>query len=149
MAADRLGARLIEGGLPTFSLTSGETLSKKLLMALSISRPDVVLTHWNHDSHNDHRVLGQASLHCCRREAGLLMYQSNWYASDACFDPRLFVDIGEQLEEKIALVRMHASEFGRTSGRWEEALRATARDRGERAGCKHAEGYQVVRWRLQ
>jgi len=146
-AADAMGAQLFEGGLPTFGVGFDETTHAALLSCFDRFRPDVVLTHWPEDAHHDHRQLGLATLHCCRRIGRVLTYRSNWDPSPGYFEPRYFVDIEATFEAKLDLIRLHASEFERTEGRWESAVRARARDHGERAGCRYAEGFEVIRWR--
>jgi len=145
-ACAALGAELFEGGRPTFEVEFGEALHRPLLTAIERFRPTVVLTHWPGDAHHDHRAVGLATIHCCRRIPRVLLYRSNWDPAYERFDPRFFVDIAETLEAKVEVVKLHASEFARTEGRWEEAMRARARDTGAQAGCDHAEGFQVLRW---
>lgn len=145
-AAEALGAQLFEGGLATFGVGFDETTHRLILAALDEFRPDVVLTHWRDDAHHDHSTLGLATVHCCRRIPRVLAYHSNWDLSPGSFEPRFFVDVEATLEGKIELVKLYSSEFARTEGRWESAIRARARDHGERAGCSYAEGFEVVRW---
>ncbi len=146
-AAALLGAELFEGGLPTFEVMSDERLHAPLIAALAQYQPDVVLTHWVGDPHHDHRQVALATLHGARRIPRLLAYRSNWEPAAQSFDPRFFVDIEATLERKLELVRMHASEFGRTGGRWEAQVRASAGEAGARAGCTAAEAFEVIRWR--
>jgi len=146
-AARAMGAELFEGRLPTFGVGYDETTHRALLDCFDRFRPDVVLSHWPEDAHHDHRQLGLATIHCSRRIGRLLTYRSNWDPSPGRFEPRFFVDIEATLQGKLDLIRHHASEVVRTGGRWESAVTARARDHGERAGCRHAEGFEVIRWR--
>lgn len=147
-AADYIGAKLIEGDIPTFELEFAEPLNKKLMDVLHSVQPDMVLTHWSGDVHHDHQALALASLHCCRHIPRLLMYCVNWYESDQRFDPRFFVDISATLEKKTELIEMYRSENGRTGGLWLDYVRASARMTGLRAGVQYAEGFEVVKWLL-
>jgi LmbE family N-acetylglucosaminyl deacetylase len=145
-SARALGAKLFEGGFPTFGLEAAEPLHRKLLRAIHEFRPDLVLTHWRDDAHQDHRALAAATLHCCRHVPKVLMYRSNWYETGGIFQPKFFVDISRTLEKKIGLIKIHDSEFTRTGGDWEKFVRAEAALAGLKSGCKYAESFEVVRW---
>ena len=147
-AAEFLGAKLITADFATFELEFAEPLNRKLLEVLDQVRPDLVLTHWTGDVHHDHRALARAALHCCRHVPRLLMYRSNWYESDDCFDPRFFVDICDTLEQKIELVKIYRSECDRTSPGWIDYIRAQAKLMGLKASVQHAEGFEAIRWRM-
>jgi len=59
---------------------------------------------------------------------------------DSGFKPNVFVDIGGQLDRKIELMKIYASEMGEFPfPRSEKALRALAQLRGSQAGFKAAE----------
>ncbi len=145
-AAAWLGAGLVEGGLPTFSLQCDEALNTRLLQTVEQVWPDMVFTHWTGDANHDHMAVAQASLHCARHLPRVLAYRSNSYSGSRPFDPRHFQEITAELEEKLALVKIHRSEFERTQGLWEDQIRAEAVRCGHMAGVPFAEGFEVVRW---
>jgi LmbE family N-acetylglucosaminyl deacetylase len=145
-AAKYLKATLYEGKFDTFDIEFNESLNKKLLQVSKIVQPDLILTHWSDDIHHDHRALARASMHCFRHVGKFLMYRSNWYPSERDFNSKFFVDISKYVEKKVKVVRMHESEFERTRGRWEDFIRSEAAAAGLKAGCKHAEGFEVIKW---
>lgn len=145
-AAALLGATLLTADFPTFGLQPTEPLRQALLGALEQARPDVVLTHWTGDVHQDHRAVAQATLHVARHVPRLLAYRSNWYNGDRPFDARHFVDITAHLEGKVRLVETFASENARTQGRWVAWTRQLAAVTGLTVGVDAAEGFEVVRW---
>ena len=145
-AAKVLGARLYEGGFPTFEIKFAEPLNHKILAVLGEVNPDLVLTHWTGDTHHDHRELARATLHCCRHVRRVLLYRSNWYESGTRFKPRFYLDISSTLEKKIRLIRLHKSEFSRTRGDWEKFVRAEASLAGLKAGCDYAERFEALKW---
>ena len=145
-AAKFLDAQLITGDFPTFELQFSEPLNQKLITAITLVQPDLVLTHWSGDIHHDHRELGLATLHCCRHIPKLLTYSSNWYESDRRFDPRFFVDISNSLDKKIELIKIYQSENLRTNQIWLDYTYSQARLMGLKAGVQYAEGFEVVKW---
>ncbi len=147
-AAAKLGARLILGDFKVFDLAFAEPLNVALLRVLDAVRPDVVLTHWEADTHPDHQALGRATLHACRRVRSVLTYASNWYMGTAALDPRCFVDITGHLDAKLNLIATYESEYGRTGGAWEGFVRDRAAQFGRVLGCQHAEAFGTVRVEL-
>jgi LmbE family N-acetylglucosaminyl deacetylase len=145
-AAAMLQAELRIGTLPAMHLAFGETLNAAVVEQIGRIKPDLVLTHWPGDSHVDHAAVGLATIHACRRVPRVLTYRSNWYAAAGQFDPRFYVDIEAEIEEKLRLVAMHASENARTGGVWLQFCRDEARTRGYTAGVEYAEAFGVVKW---
>lgn len=145
-AAAKIGARLIIGETETFELATGDALNSVLLGIVEDFGPDLVLTHWDGDVHNDHRVLALASLHACRHVGKLLMYISNHYLGSATFDPRFAVDISATLEDKLDLIQIFASEFARTGGQWAETVRHRAALTGTIWNVAYAEAFMAVRY---
>ena len=145
-AARRLGAELIEGGLPVFELEFSEALNRLVLAAVERLQPDLVLTHWQGDVHHDHVALARSTQHTCRHVPRLLAYRSNWYQSDRDYAARFLVDISEFLEAKVELLQVYESEIARTEGRWLEFVRSQARLAGLQAGVQYAEAFELVKW---
>ena len=70
---------------------------------------NLVLTHTKHDTHQDHRLLSQATVTAMRRSnASLLFYDA--LSRDMNFNPDLFVDITEFFELKKELLTKHESQ---------------------------------------
>jgi N-acetylglucosamine malate deacetylase 1 len=141
-----LRADLRIGNLAALHLAFGEALNAALVDEIDRVRPDLVLTHWPEDSHVDHAALGLATIHACRRVPRILTYRSNWYVAAGQFDPRFYVDISTEIEEKLNLVAVYASETARTSGVWLDWCRNDARARGYAVGVEYAEGFGVIKW---
>jgi LmbE family N-acetylglucosaminyl deacetylase len=147
-AAARLGARLDLGTFPVFGLPHATGLADAMVALFERERPDLALVHWDGDTHLDHRALSLAVQHASRRCPRLLGYASNWYLGAQPFDARMFVDISDTLDEKIALIATHVSENARTRGAWETHARQTAADWGRRCGVAAAEGFALYRYLL-
>ena len=144
-AAEIIGASLITGPFDCFSLNFAEPLNATLLNLVEELNPDMVLTHWEGDTHPDHQALSKASLHVSRRAPSVLMYASNWYAGTASFEPRFYVDISEYLERKLELIAVFKSELNRVGDSWARHCSAQATAYGLQTGCAYAEGFRVVK----
>lgn len=147
-AAERLGADLTIGDFRCLGLVAGEALNDAMHEVIGAASPDLLLIHWEGDTHSDHRILAGACLHACRRVSTVLAYASNWYPGVAAFSPQVFVDITAELDAKIALISMFVSENGRTGGAWQRWVRSQAESLGFVAGVDAAEGFMVIKQRL-
>jgi LmbE family N-acetylglucosaminyl deacetylase len=134
------------GGFDTFQAAFDENLNASILSVLESRRYGCVYTHWFGDAHHDHRSVARSTMHCCRHVGRILMYRSNWYATEAPFHPTFFIDISEHLELKLAAIAAHESEVGRVGGRWLTYARNEAENRGMQIGVDAAEAFEVVRW---
>ena len=145
ISADRIGATLVQGDFKTFDLEPGNTLNTAILGIVEDFRPDLVLTHWDGDSHTDHRAIGVSSLHACRHVPSILMYASNLYHGTTPFDGRIAVDISDTIDEKLELIAIFESEYKRTAGKWRDQVRYQAEFAGLSWNISHAETFQAVR----
>ncbi|MBT4933420.1 MAG: hypothetical protein HOL66_01550 [Rhodospirillaceae bacterium] len=145
ISAERIGANLVQGDFKTFGLEPGNALNSAILAVIEDIHPDLVVTHWDGDSHTDHRAIGVSSLHACRHVPSILMYASNLYHGTTAFDGRICVDIGDTLEDKLDLLAIFESEFKRTDGKWRDQVHHQAALAGLSWNVSHAETFQVVR----
>ncbi|MBI4236634.1 MAG: PIG-L family deacetylase [Chloroflexi bacterium] len=142
-------------------LTPAADLARALEEEIRRVRPDVLYTHHRGDINPDHRAVFQASLIAARPlpETGVarvLSYEvpssTEWGApgDPGGFQPNLFVDVTEVLEEKVRAFLAYESEVRPyPHPRSPEALRAIAQRWGTVAGLRAAEAFVVVRdtWR--
>ncbi len=147
-AAKRLKADLSFSPFSSFELAFAEPLNAALIRLFDIVRPDLLITHWEGDTHPDHQALAKAALHAARRVPSVLMFTSNWYQGTSTFDARHFIDISETLEDKLALISIYAGEDARTNGVWREWSRDRAASLGRLIGVRYAEAFQAVRYRM-
>jgi N-acetylglucosamine malate deacetylase 1 len=142
-AAEFIGARLLIGDERAMGLSDGDQLNRRLLETIDEVRPDILLVHWDGDSHPDHAVVARAGLHVARRIPTVLCYASNWYPGRRAFNPRLSIDISEVVVDKVRLIEMFESENRRTGGSWVRHARDQAATAGRAAGVAHAEAFEV------
>lgn len=122
-------------------------------------RPNEILVPHPGDIHSDHRVTFQAAIsnskwfrHPCINK---IMAYETISETDAslnqldCFQPTVFYEITTQLEEKLELAQVYASEIGGFPfPRSTEALAALAKVRGAQSGFLAAEAFQLLRERV-
>lgn len=98
--------------------------------------PDVVFTHYGADTHQDHRVVADATTSACRNRGSVLHYES---ISSQNFAPSMFVDVGEFFLTKGEAVAAHTSQDARLG--LVDYVRTLARYRAYRTPMEHAEGF--------
>ena len=75
-------------------------------------RPDLVLVHDPNDSHQEHRLLYEATIAAARRiRCTIFKYRS--VSTITGFNPSVFVDITEVFEQKVNSLKFHASQITR------------------------------------
>jgi LmbE family N-acetylglucosaminyl deacetylase len=146
--------KLPDQGLDTLSLVQVITPLEKILDKI---KPEILYTHDVADINRDHRTLFEAlsvaarpySAPTVKRFATFETPSSTEWgrsAGMANFDPHLFVDISETLDDKLRAFALYESEVRPwPHPRSLEALRARARYWGSIVGCEAAEAFRVVR----
>lgn len=110
--------------------------------AIARFNPDIILTHSQHDHHQDHQAVHAATLRAARRHSSILCYESPSATRE--FDPSVFVDIEDYVEAKVQAVQMHTDQRGKPYMA-AERLRGVAVFRGAQARRRVAEAYEPIR----
>jgi len=100
--------------------------------------PDRVYTMFQHDRHQDHRAVYEASAISCRRVPQVFGYETP--SSYPNFAPTTFENIEEQLETKVSALRTHESQ-GERLYMQEEKIRSAAHFRGVQVDLGPSEGF--------
>ena len=120
-------------------------------------KPEEVFLPYPGDAHSDHRITFEAVSACTKwfrypSVRSVLAYETlsetdfGIDPKDTGFRPNVFVDISQQLEQKLELMRTYESEMGEFPfPRSEKAIRALARIRGLQTGFEAAEGFVLLR----
>ena len=120
-------------------------------------QPNTVYLPFPGDVHSDHKCVFDAALACTKwfrypAVKRILAYETlsetefGLDPTTAAFRPNVFVDISSQLDQKIAIMNIYASELSKFPfPRSEEALRALAKLRGSTAGCAAAESFMLLK----
>jgi len=109
--------------------------------------PDIVFTHWDHDSHQDHVAIANATFAATRRNnISLLMCEQLTLGgiTPYSFTGNTFVDISDTMEAKLESVKAYKSQAQRYKG-WLKAIEGLAAFRGHQIGVKYAEAFESVR----
>ncbi len=158
-AAHRLGAEVLWLGYEDGMLQPTLELRRDLVRTIRTVRPDLVLTHdptvwFRHGmyiNHPDHRAAGQAVVEAIYPavkkplafpELGLEPHVVGEVWLALTDHPNRYVDISAVLEDKIALICDHASQFPPEPTRL--AFSRFAQETGQAAGVAAAEAFRVI-----
>ena len=164
-AAKTLGVKeVVALGYPDGELEDTQEFRGLLVRAVRRFRPQVVICpdpyRRSFYFHRDHRIVGQVTqdavfpyardrLHFPELEAeGLSPHKTGTLMLWGPEEIDTYVDISASMDVKADALRCHRSQLGGLSE--DESvgwLRRWCADMGEKAGCKYAEGYRVVRFR--
>lgn len=105
--------------------------------------PGTILTHSEHDQHQDHQAVHRAVLRAGRQAHSILCFESP--SVTRSFSPSVFVDISDFVDLKVRAVQTHRDQSGKpymTAGR----VKGIAAFRGAQAKVAAAEGFEPVRY---
>ncbi|MEI6297550.1 MAG: PIG-L deacetylase family protein [bacterium] len=137
--------RVFWAGYHDTELVDGGDLIRKIEEILDTVRPEVVLVNYPEDSHQDHRAAALAVIAATRNIKEVLFYES---PTSMHFEPDIFVDITDFLDEKVQLLELHASQIKKTNIenlKITEIAKAYATFRGVQGRVRHAEGFRGLR----
>lgn len=124
-------------------------INKRLIFTIegtiNKTKPNIVLFNYFDDIHQDHRVTAQASTSATRYIKEVLHYE---VPTSQNFQPDIFVDIGDVLDKKLELLRIHASQVDKTKVEnltILESAQSCAIYRGYQGRVKYAEGFKAIR----
>ncbi len=152
-------SKVIKLDYPTMSLSSSilQYLINDISNVILDVNPQTIYTMNRSDAHSDHRVIFDAVMACTKsfrypniRE--VLMYECISETEFApalpenLFQPNCYVDISNEMEEKIKIMKVFSSELGEHPfPRSERNIRALATFRGATAGVEYAEAFQIIK----
>ena len=127
----------------TFDYKTVEAIEKEI----NIFKPDLILSHWPYDNHQDHMNTALSTLAAVRYYHNVLIFEPFPPSNQTIevFKPQLFADITEFIDQKIAAIKEHRSQYQKYGSRWVDDIYARASFRGAEIGYKYAESFQVVR----
>lgn len=110
--------------------------------------PDRIYTHWEHDSHQDHRLTTEAVLSAARRnKCDLYMYEPILIGGlpSSAFRGQKIVDISRWIGKKVAAMRAHRTQVEQYDFNWVAGAKGRAQQWGCWIGVKYAEAFEVVK----
>jgi len=109
---------------------------------IALCKPDMIFTHSNHDLHQDHRAVHEATLRAARNHDTIFCYESPSATPD--FAPTFFGDVTDYIDVKIESIREHWDQRGKPYVQ-PERVKGVAVFRGGQAKLRCAEAFEVVR----
>jgi LmbE family N-acetylglucosaminyl deacetylase len=147
MAMKLLGVKKIFwGGYVDTELPNERIIITHIDKIIEEVKPDEVYVNYFDDIHQDHRTLAECTLAATRYIKKVFFYED--YTSSN-FEPDIFVDIEDVLEEKQRLIQVYASQVSKsypTKLDMVESVKATANFRGFQGKIKYAEGFKAFRF---
>ena len=143
-AAKKLGCSVDILNMDPYGFCLNRELVKMIDKAIINYMPDVIFTHWHYDSHQDHKVVANATFAAARKnETTVLMYEQLTLGgiTPSSFNSHIYLDISDTIEEKISAVKCY--EF--IEDKDIEAVLSLARFRGNQIGTKYAECFEVCK----
>lgn len=134
------------GGYVDTELPSERIIITQIDKIIEQVNPEEVYVNYIEDIHQDHRLLAECALAATRYVRKVLFYED--YTS-INFEPDMFVDIEDVLEEKQRLIQVYASQVKKTYPTrldMVESVKATANFRGFQGKVKYAEGFKAFRF---
>jgi LmbE family N-acetylglucosaminyl deacetylase len=143
-AAQRLSCQIEVLDMDPYEFKFDRKLVKIIDKAIVEFKPDIIFTHWDHDTHQDHKAVAEATFAAARKNnISVLMYEQLTLGgiSPDSFKSHIYVDITETIEDKIKSIK--AYKFLSDSDI--EAVYSLSRFRGNQIGVKYAECFEVCK----
>lgn len=138
--------KIFWGGYIDTELPNERLIITEIDKVIEEVNPDEVYVNSPQDIHQDHRALAECALAATRYVKKVFFYED--YTS-INFEPDIFVDIEDVLEEKQKLIKVFTSQVAKaypTRLDMVESVRAIANFRGFQGKVKYAEGFKAFRF---
>ena len=137
--------KIFWGGYHDTQLPLNKELIEKIEEVLGEVNPDLILVNYGDDTHQDHRILTQATMSATRYVRNVLFFE---VPTTQNFNPQVYVDISDTLERKSQVLNAHASQVMKTNIEDMyiiELAQASATFRGIQGRVKFAEAFAPLR----
>ncbi len=145
-AAEIIGAQQVFwGDYRDTQLPLNKELIDRIEEVLADVRPDLIFVNYGDDTHQDHRILTQATMSATRYVRNVLFFE---VPTTQNFNPQVFVDISDTLERKFKVLKAHASQVMKTNIKnmsIVQLVQANATFRGIQGRVKFAEAFAPLR----
>ena len=106
---------------------------------------DTVFTHYNEDANKDHVACHEIATTAARHCQNIMTFQSNFYFVNKNFSPNFFVDISNNMKNKIKSLNCYDSEHDRNNSLFENTINRN-RVWGKGNGVKYAEAFMPIKF---
>ena len=137
--------KIFWGGYHDTQLPLNKELIEKIEEVIGEVKPDLIFVNYGDDTHQDHRILTEATMSATRYVRNVLFFE---VPTTQNFNPQVFVDISDTLERKFQVLEAHASQVKKTNIEDMyiiELARANATFRGIQGRIKFAEAFAPLR----
>jgi len=148
IAAEALGINIKLLNMKFDDLFFSRKLVKKIDDILYEYTPDVVFTHWNGDSHQDHNVLTNGVIAATRlNDCSVYMYEQTLPGGIVpdSFNAQMYIDISDTINKKLKGIQAHGSQHRINGELWLHGIKGRAMFRGSQINTRYAEAFQVVK----
>lgn len=127
---------------------------EKIDKILNDYNPDLILTHWIHDTHQDHINTSKSLISAARYFSSIFMWEPIFPSGRTAimpFTPQVYIDVSDYYKIKIKSLKCHKSQIKKFSKRkinWIGGIISRGKYRGFEINCDYAETFQVVRFKL-
>ena len=135
---------------PTKDIEYNSTVIGSIDRRIAEYDPDVIFTHHPFDTHQAHVGVSKSTISAARRKNTIFFYEPITPSgrSYVAFKPQVYVDITETMEQKLASLVEHVTEYKKFGEEWIEGVRCRCGFRGYEMGVKCAEAFEVLRCEL-
>ena len=133
---------------PTKDIPFASDVVNAIDVRMAAYQPDVIFTHHPFDTHQAHEGVAKASIAAARRMNTVFFYEPITPSgrSYVAFRPQMYVDITDTVDQKVASLKCHVSEYNKFGAEdWVEGVRCRCGFRGYEIGTKFAEAFEVLR----
>lgn len=146
--AEILSARFYTLDIPPEELEYNRRVIRQVDPILEDFAPDLIYTHWDQDSHQDHNTVSKVVVTAARKNlSSLLMYEQTipgGIVSDG-FKAQSFLDISDFIETKVRSILVHKSQVETNGDGWLQGVKGRAMYRGYQVNVQYAEAFEVVK----
>lgn len=147
-AAEILGMNINLLDIGFDDLFSSREMVRRIDDILDKYSPEVIFTHWDKDSHQDHNVLTSGVIAATRmNKCSLYMYEQTLPGGivPCSFNAQMYIDISDTIDKKIKSILAHTSQHSKNGEWWLHGIQGRAMFRGYQINAKYAEAFQVVK----
>lgn len=147
-AAAILGADLVVMDVAPDDLVFGRQMVRRFDQVLNGFSPDVVYTHSNKDSHQDHASVTNAVIASTRKnDCSVYMYEQTIPGGigPEAFHGQYFVDVSACIGQKLDAIMAHRTQLDTYGDWWLEGIKGRAMYHGFKINVKYAEVFEVIK----
>lgn len=147
-AAQILGIDIILMDIDFEELYFSRKIVKVIDEILFKYKPDIVFTHWNKDSHQDHNVLTNGVIAATRKNnCSVYMYEQTLPGGIVpySFSAQMYIDISKNINRKIESIQSHKSQHEKLTDLWIQGVKGRAMFRGSQINTEYAEAFEVIK----